>query len=124
MNAVVLVTPQDRILDHCAKVDHFLTEAMVFADMKRGNLEEKRERRKSLRSYLLNAYLAILWAEDPVNEMQSIDTKTAYVKVAAIVTAIHRSCVGELLIHPTLIEREIEAAKDRLQLLVRACRIQ
>ena len=129
MNAAVLVAPADRVIEHCAQCAHYLAEATLHADMKRGTLDEKRERRKILRSHLLNAYLAMLWAEEPVNELSDTNTtnvniKMAYVKVAAITTALHKSVAGELLIHPTLMEREIEAAKDRLKKLERACRIQ
>ena len=129
MNAVVLVTPADRVIDHCAQCAHYLAEATLHADMKRGTLDDKRERRKVLRAHLLNAYLSMLWAEAPISELSdtnttNVDIKAAYVKVAAITTALHKSVAGELLIHPTLMEREIEAAKDRLKKLERACRLQ
>jgi hypothetical protein len=123
VNAVVSVTPVGRVLENADKCLFMLGSAMLFADMRRGNIADKRARRKHLRFHLLNAYLATLWMEDSVNEMKSIDAKTAYVRAAAVILAMHRNAVGALLIHPTLIESEITTAQERLRLLITACRL-
>jgi hypothetical protein len=114
-------TPADRVVTNTLRCIHMVDQAKRFAEMCRGSLEEKRERRKQLRYHILNAYLAILWAEDPVNDMKSIDAKDAYVKAAGIVTALRRQKVGEILVHPTVVKQGLADAAAALWKLRWAC---
>ena len=77
MGAVALASPAERVIDNCSKCDQFLNEAVLSADMRNGDIEAKRNRRFHLRAAILNAYLAVLWMEDDVNALKTIDTKVS-----------------------------------------------
>jgi hypothetical protein len=118
-----LVTPVARVIDNCSKCEQFLNEAVLSADMRNGNIEAKRNRRFHLRAAILNAYLAVLWMEDDVNALKTIDTKVPYEQSVVIITALKRQKIGELLLHPTVVEREIGNAKRTIDQLRTACRL-